>query len=56
MGKKYKIKYKIKSNQIYSEKESQSNDVCLHFEEFSNVDNSGRSLNATPSNLVYKNA
>ena len=26
----------------YSEKESQSNEVCLHFEEFSNVHNTGK--------------
>ena len=36
----------------YFEKESQSNDVCLHFEEFSKVHNSDRSPNATPSNLI----
>ena len=39
----------------YSEKESQSNDTLLHFVEFSNVHNSDRSSNATPSNLMYKN-
>ena len=39
----------------YSEKEPQSNDVYLHFEEFSNVHNSDRSPNATRSNLAYKN-
>ena len=39
----------------YSEKESQSNDTMLHLVEFSNVHNSGRSSNATRSNLVYKN-
>ena len=38
----------------YSEKEPQSNDVCLHFEEFSNVHNSDGSPNATRSNFVYK--
>ena len=40
---------------IYFEKESQSNDVCLYFEEFSNVHNSDRSPNATSSNFAYKN-
>ena len=44
----------------YSEKEPQSNDVCLHLEElhleeFSNVRNSDRSPNATRSNFAYKN-
>ena len=36
----------------YSEKESQSNDTLLHFVEFSNVHNSGRSPDATRSNLA----
>ena len=39
----------------YSEKESQSNDTLLRFVEFSNVQNSDRSSNATRSNLVCKN-
>ena len=39
----------------YSEKESESNDVLIHFVEFSNVHNSDRSSNATRSNYVYKN-
>ena len=38
----------------FSEKGSQSNDVCLHFEEFSNVHNSDRSPNAIRSNFAYK--
>ena len=38
----------------YSGKESESNDVMMHFEEFSNVHNSDRSSNATRSNLAYK--
>ena len=38
-----------------SEKESQSNDVCLHFKLFSNLHNSGRSLHATRSNFACKN-
>ena len=38
-----------------SEKESESNDFLIHFVEFSNVHNSGRSSNATRSNLAYKN-
>ena len=37
----------------YSEKESQSNDILLHFVEFSNVHNSDRSSNTTRSNLMY---
>ena len=39
----------------YSEKEPQSNDLCLHFEEFSNVHNSDRSPNATRSNFAHEN-
>ena len=31
----------------YSKKESESNDVMMHFEEFSNVHNSDGSSNAT---------
>ena len=38
----------------YSGKDSESNDVMMQFEEFSNVHNSGRTSNATRSNLVYK--
>ena len=38
----------------YSRKESESNDTLIHFEEFSNVQNSDRSFNATRSNLTYK--
>ena len=38
----------------YSRKESESNDVMMQFEEFSNVHNSDRTSNATRSNLVYK--
>ena len=38
----------------HSKKESESNDVMMHFEEFSNVHNSGRSFNATRSSLAYK--
>ena len=40
----------------YSRKECGSNDISLHFVEFSNVHNYDRSSNATQSNLVYKNA
>ena len=39
----------------YSKKESESNDILLHFIEFSNVHNSDRSSKATRSNLAYKN-
>ena len=38
----------------YSRKESESNDVTMQFEEFSNVHNSDRTSNATRSNLAYK--
>ena len=38
----------------YSEKESESNDVMMQFEEFSNVHNSDRASNTTRSNLGYK--
>ena len=38
----------------YSGKESESNDVMMQFEEFSNVHNSDRTSNATRSNLAYK--
>ena len=37
-----------------SKKESGSNDISLHFVEFSNVHNTHRSSNATQSNFVYK--
>ena len=39
----------------YSKKESQSNDILLHFVEFSNVHNLDRRSDATRSNLAYKN-
>ena len=39
----------------YSVKESQSNDILLHFVEFSNKHNCDRSSNATWSNLVSRN-
>ena len=38
----------------YSGKESESNDVMMQFEEFSNVHNGDRASNATRSNLAYK--
>ena len=38
----------------YSGKESESNDVMMHFEEYSNAYNSDRTSNATRSNLAYK--
>ena len=38
----------------YSRKESESNDVMMHFEEFSNVHNNERTSNATRSNLAYE--
>ena len=38
----------------YSGKESQSNDVMMQFEEFSNVHNSDRISNASRSNFAYK--
>ena len=38
----------------YSGKESESNDVMMQFEEFSNVHNSDRTSNSTRSNLAYK--
>ena len=37
----------------YSGKESESSDVMMQFEEFSNVHNSDRTSNATRSNLAY---
>ena len=40
-----KVSQFIKRPFSYSEKESQSNDALLHFVEFSNVRNSGRSPN-----------
>ena len=38
----------------YSENECESNEISLHFVEFSNVHNCGRSSNATQSNLTHK--
>ena len=38
----------------YSGKESESNNVMMQFEEFSNVHNSDETSNATRSNLAYK--
>ena len=38
----------------YSEKECGSNDISLHFVEFSNVHNCDRSSNATQSKFAYK--
>ena len=38
----------------YSKKVSGSNDISLHFVEFSNLHNADRSSNATQSNFVYK--
>ena len=38
----------------YSGKEPESNDVMMQSEEFSNLHNSDRTSNATPSNLAYK--
>ena len=38
----------------YYKKESESNDVTMHFEECSNVQNSDRNSYATRSNLAYK--
>ena len=38
----------------YSGKESKSNDILIHFVEFSNVHNGDRSSNATQSNPAYK--
>ena len=38
-----------------SKTECGSNDISLHFVEFSNVHNGGRCSNANQSNLVYKN-
>ena len=37
-----------------SGKESESNDVLMHFEEFSNVHNSERTSDATRSSFAYK--
>ena len=37
-------------------KESESNDILLHFVEYSNVHNSDRRSNATQSNVLHKNA
>ena len=39
----------------YSRRECGSNDISLHFVEFSNVHNTNRISNATQSNLVHKN-
>ena len=39
----------------YSKKDSESNDIFVHFEEFSNEHNNDRSSNATQSNLSNKN-
>ena len=38
----------------YSKKECESNDISVHFVEFSNVHNCDRISNATLSNLTYK--
>ena len=38
----------------YSGKESESNDIMLQLEEFSNVHNSDRTSNTTRNNLAYK--
>ena len=38
----------------YARKESESNDVMMQFEEFSNAHNSDRASNATLSSLAYK--
>ena len=40
----------------YSKNECGSNDVSLHFVEFSNVHNTDRSSNTTQSNILCKNA
>ena len=48
-------RYGIDLLATYSKKESESNDVVMHFKEFSNVHNSNRSSNATRSNVLYKN-
>ena len=40
---------------INSNKESESNDILIHFIEFSNVHNSDRSSSVTQSNRSHKN-
>ena len=47
------INQKLNRSFSYSGKESESNDVVMDFEEFSNVHNSDRTSNATRSNLAY---
>ena len=39
----------------YSKKESEPNDVFMHFDEYSNKRDSDRSSNANQSNFFYKN-
>ena len=39
----------------YSKNESGSNDISIHFVQFSNVHDTDRSSDTTQSNLVYKN-
>ena len=39
----------------YSQKESESNDILIHFVEFSNVHNSDRISNVTQWNLSHEN-
>ena len=47
--------YAINRPFSYSKKESESNDVSMHCEEFSNVHNGDRSSSATRSNVLYQN-
>ena len=54
--KKFRKIFKILFNRPFScsGKESESNDVVIQFEEFSNVHNGDRASNATRSNFTYK--
>ena len=49
--------FSLRSGYVWTgpKKESELNDILIHFEEFSNVHGSDGSLNATRSNLAYKN-
>lgn len=47
--------YSINEPFSFSNKESESTDIFIHFEEFLNVHNSGSSSNTNRPNLPYKN-
>lgn len=52
---KYNLQVSLSRCFSHSRNESESNDMFIHFEEFSILYNSDRSSNATPSNVLYKN-